>query len=762
VTPPAQGGHPGGGRLSRAVARFLIRMRWFVIGFWALACLGSLFVLPTLSESQGGNDLNGLLPDDTPAIATEQRSLEIFGFPLLGRTVVVQRDAAGLSRRAQARTLISAVAVNSQRYQDNGLRGALPITNALGLFPASRESDTTALTYLLFEQGVSFGRQNGAALRYTSRFFEPRDGVVGVTGSVPARAAQGGIIRDSLPLAETLTLTAIVLIVGIAFRSVVAPAVAVLTTGVAYVMTLRLSGAVTEVAGVSSPTELEPVIVALLLGVVTDYVVFYLAALRHELRRGADRLEAAEAATARYGPIVAVAGLAVAAGAGALLVAESVFFRALGPALVFTVLMGLLVAVTLVPAIMAVLGRFAFWPTRPAPSERAVAEERPTRRVRALTALSRSRRLAAMVVAGVVVGLGAMALPLTGLNLGVSFVGSLPADNGVREAAAAARAGFADGILSPTTVLVEDEGIADRTASLDQFGRLLEEQPGVAGVLGPGDVPRRLDRGVLLADSGVAARYLVVLDDPALGAAAVDSIGGLPEQLPDLLESSGLGGARAGLAGDTAAAAYIVAQTEDDLLRIAIAALGANLLMLVLFLRALVAAVYLLVGSVLSLGAALGLTQLLFGELDPGAGLTFYVPFSAAVLLLAFGSDYNIFTVGNIWDAARTRSLPEAIVHAMPGTVSAILTAGLALAASFGLLSVVPLVPFRQLAFVMAVGIMLDVLVVRALLLPAMLVLVGPISAWPSKRLRHGDPPPEPADDVHDAGDPEGSAPAPT
>jgi RND superfamily putative drug exporter len=130
-------------------------------------------------------------------------------------------------------------------------------------------------------------------------------------------------------------------------------------------------------------------------------------------------------------------------------------------------------------------------------------------------------------------------------------------------------------------------------------------------------------------------------------------------------------------------------------------------------------------------------------------------------LPVACVADYNIFTVGNSWEAARTRPLPEAIVSAMPGTVSAILTAGLALAASFGLLSVVPLVPFRQLAFVMAVGIMLDVLVVRALLLPAMLVLVGPVSAWPSKRLHHGDPQSEDASDVHEAEDPDGTARAP-
>jgi len=716
----------------------MVRLRWWVIGFWMIASLVSLFLLPTLSESHGSSDLKGLVPDDTPAVTNELRSVEIFGFPLTGRTILVQRNPDGLSVYDQARTVTNALAVNREKYVDLGpLRGALPITNALGLFPSSSERDTTALTYLLFDQGVSFGQQRRAARAYADRFFDARDDLVGITGSVPARAEQGDIIRETLPLVELLTLSAIVLIVGVAFRSVVAPVVAVLTTGVAYVMTLRLSGAVTQLFGVTSPSELEPVVVALLLGVVTDYVIFFCSALRHELVGGAARLDAAQAATAQFGPIVAVAGLAVAAGTAALGVAESGFFRALGPALVFTVLMGLVVAVTLVPALMAVLGRFVFWPSgarasEPDPEGKAAGDGRTT----LMTRIATRRGTAALAAGGAIVVLLIAALPLGGLNLGVSFVGSLPGDTTVRRAAAAAEAGFAPGILSPTTVLIEGTGVGAQNASLARLGELLEDEPGVAGVLSPGDQPRRIEGGILVSDDGNAARYLVVLDDPALGGTAIDSVRRLDERLPGLLERSGLQGATAGLLGDTATAAYIVEQTEEDLVRIAIAALVANLLMLVLFLRAVVATLYLLAASMLSLTASLGLTTLLFREANPGAGLTFYVPFAGAVLLLAFGSDYNIFAVGTIWDEARHRPLPEAICVVMPRAIRAMLTAGLALAASFGLLAVVPLVPFRQLAFLMAVGIMLDVLVVRALLMPALLTLVGRASAWPSRRLR--------------------------
>ncbi len=283
---------------------------------------------------------------------------------------------------------------------------------------------------------------------------------------------------------------------------------------------------------------------------------------------------------------------------------------------------------------------------------------------------------------------------------------------------------------------MEGDGVTAQRRELAQLGDLLRRQPGVAGVLGPGNQPLRSEVGVLLARSGDAARYLVVLEDAPLGATAINNVDGLADRLPELLARSQLTDATAGLAGDTATVSSIVADTKRDLVRIAVTAISANLLMLLLFLRAVVATLYLLAASLLSVAASLGLTTLLFEHLTPGQGLTFYVPFAAAVLLLAFGSDYNIFGVGHVWDEARHRPLRDAIASAMPATTRAIAVAGMALAASFGLLAVVPLVPFRQLAFAMFVGILLDVFVVRFLLMPALLTVVGPVSAWPSRRLK--------------------------
>ncbi len=136
----------------------------------------------------------------------------------------------------------------------------------------------------------------------------------------------------------------------------------------------------------------------------------------------------------------------------------------------------------------------------------------------------------------------------------------------------------------------------------------------------------------------------------------------------------------------------------------------------------------------------MGLTTLLFQNILGGEGLTFYAPFSAAVLLIALGSDYNVFSVGSIWDEAKRRPLAQALIIAVPRASHAITVAGLILAATFALVAIIPLSTFRQIAFAMTVGLLLDTLIIRPVLTPAVLTLLGRWASWPSKRVTTGEP----------------------
>ncbi|MEV6964540.1 MMPL family transporter [Hamadaea sp. NPDC051192] len=714
----------------KVYAWVLVALRWLVVAFWVVAAIAAVRLLPAVG--QGGEDLSQLVSVGNPAVQTEVRSYDKFGFPLLSRVAVVQRDPRGLPLDVQAKAVSRARAVTEGQYADvQPILAAVPITNEKKLLPGSREDGTTIITYLFTRPDVSLAEQVDAADQFVAKYYGPQDHVVGVTGSVPARVEQGRIVLSSLTWLEVATVAAVFVIVAFAFRSVVAPVLALAVAGLAIVITLRVGGALAERFDVAVPQETQPLLVALLLGVVTDYVVFYVSALRVHLDDGMDRLSAARLATARFSPIIMTAGATAAAGTGALIVAGTPTFRAFGPGLAVAVTIGMVVAVTLVPALLAILGRAVLWaPGRSRRRPKAVREPRGWW-ARTLTWPGFS----VVVLVACVGGLLWAALPVRHMTLSVSFVDALPATHPARQAAQQAEAGFAEGILSPTEVLVEGAGVTGKTAELARLRDALAHEPGVAAVVGPDDRLIEQVRPLFEAKDGSAARYLVVLSDEPLGAHAIQTVTQLQADLPALADRAGLGDARLSLGGDTAVADVIVDQTVADLGRIALAALVANLLFLALYLRALAAPLALLACSVLAILATLGLTTRVFEDWLGNDGITFYVPFAAAVLLVALGSDYNIFGIGPAWREARRRPLRDALAVTLPESARAIRAAALTLAVSFGLLALVPLRPFRELAFALSTGILIDAFVVRSLLAPALLAVIGSAAQWPGRYL---------------------------
>ncbi len=225
-----------------------------------------------------------------------------------------------------------------------------------------------------------------------------------------------------------------------------------------------------------------------------------------------------------------------------------------------------------------------------------------------------------------------------------------------------------------------------------------------------------------------------MLDEPPLGGSAVNTFRELRADASTLLRDAGIDprSVRLSFAGDTALAAETIDQTVDDLVRIVIVVGVLMVLLLGVFLRALVAPLFLVAVSLLAFLAALGLTALIsvaFGV----RSVSFFVPFASAVLLISLGSDYNIFLVGRVWATARRIPLREAIVEAAPAASRAITVAGVTLAGSFAALALVPLRPLQQFAVAMSVGIVLDTFLVRAIITPAMLAAAGPISGWPGR-----------------------------
>ncbi len=736
-------------------AWLVVRLRWPIVVIWLITAVVLTTKLPSIDEAQSGA-LGDLVPTNSAALDAELRSSELFRFPLLSRTLVIQRDPAGLSAREQAEAVRRGVALNRGRYPElERVAGALVVTNALGKPPFSRERSTTAITYLFFRPEVSPGDREILAQRFIDRRIEPEyRGFVGVTGAVAARSAQATEIEEALPLVEIGTVLLVLLVVGLHFQAIGAPLATLLAVGIAYLVSIRLIASIGQQVGISVPSEVQPVIVVLLFGVVTDYSVFFLSRIRSRLAAGEDSRTATIEGTAELLPIIITAGITVVAASAALVVAKLGFYQAFGPGTAMSVLIGLLVSVTLIPALLAIGGRALFWPRRPGIEHRETSgdeaahpgDDRPVRSP--ALRLATERPLATTLVVGGLLLVAASGTLRT--ELGNPLIRGLPESSTTRQAYAQASQGFAPGILSPTVLFVEDRGVTGQRDRLVRFQRMLSDQPGVAEVVGPADQPVERTFGGVYSRTQDAARLFVVLRSDPLGARAIRALRRIQDRLPRMLEASGLPDARASVSGDTAIVAETVDGTRSDLGRIAPASLAVVLIILVAFLRALVAPLYLVAASVLGLFASLGLATFVFQDWLHYGELAYYVPFATAVLLVSLGSDYNVFLVGRIWSEARLRPLRIAVATAGTRAATPITIAGVVLSASFALLAVVPLHAFRELAFTMAVGLLIDAFLIRTLLVPALICLVGERSAWPGPRLRpieHSAPSPgAPAD----------------
>ena len=345
------------GLLARGFAAVVVALRFLIPVAWVAAVVAATISLPQLG-SEGGAPIGDIVPEHSDAEQATQTASERFGFPLATDTAVVQRNEAGLSPATQRRSFRAALATTrggGPAPASCAARSRSPTRPPPRSKPVG--TATTMLTYLAFEQGLGGATRVDLAEQYADGELGGESGdVVGVTGAVPARQAQFEAIDDSLPLIEGASIVAVLLIVAIAFRSIGAPLVTLFTGAVAYLLMIRLVPWAGARLGIAIPAEVEPVLIVLLLGLVTDYSVFYLSAMRRRLLGGDERLPAARAAVSETAPLVFAAGLIVAAGTAALLVGELDFFRAFGPGLALTTLISLLVAGTLVPALMGIFG----------------------------------------------------------------------------------------------------------------------------------------------------------------------------------------------------------------------------------------------------------------------------------------------------------------------------------------------------------------------------------------------------------------------
>ena len=324
--PPSEQLGPAAGVLARGYAFVVVGLRYLIVAAWAAVAVLAILFLPPLNATSDG--LADLIPPGSAAAHAESDAARLFGFPIDAAVAIVQRDPHGMPAATRDRAIRQAIAVDRQVSGQPGqlataaaalaqagqpdaaqvlsgpvspgppggiadLAGAFPLPNTPGLLPGTKEQSTTVITFLYFRPGTAFGVQTAGAGAYVHWFLNrPADDVVGVTGPVPAEYDQSQIIGKDLEWVELLTVVAIALIVGLRFRSVGAPLATLTCAAAAYVIAVRVVAWLAQRMGVTLPPDLDPVLVVLLLGVSTDYTVFFLDGMRARLAGGEPRVRA--------------------------------------------------------------------------------------------------------------------------------------------------------------------------------------------------------------------------------------------------------------------------------------------------------------------------------------------------------------------------------------------------------------------------------------------------------------------------------------
>lgn len=544
-------------------------------------------------------------------------------------------------------------------------------------------------------------------------------------------AAFAGI--DGLLLA--VALAAVLVILVIVYRSFILP-IAVLATSL-FALTVALLVvwwlAKWDILLLSGQTQ--GILFILVIGAATDYSLLYVARFREELRVQQDKgIATGKAIRASVEPILA-SGSTVIAGLLCLLFSDLKSNSTLGPVASVGIIFAMLSALTLLPALLFVFGRVAFWPKRPKYEPEVVHAENgiPASGIWSKVAhLVEQHPRAIWVSTLIVLLLGAAFVPTLKAD-GVSQSDLVLGSSEARDGQQALGEHFPGGSGSPVYIIVDETQaaqVADVVLNNDNF-----ETVTVTSADSPsGSAPITAD-GIVPLGSGKAPAPVVVEGQVLLQATLVEApdseeaqkaIRSIRQTFADENISAVVGGVTA-TSVDTNDASI-----HDRNLIIPIVLL-VILVILMLLLRSIVAPLLLVVTTVVSFATALGVAALLFNHVFSFPGADPAVPLYGFVFLVALGIDYNIFLVTRIREETKTHGTRLGILRGLTVTGGVITSAGVVLAATFAALYVIPILFLAQIAFIVAFGVLIDTLLVRAFLVPALFYDIGPKIWWPSK-----------------------------
>ncbi|AAZ57030.1 conserved hypothetical protein [Thermobifida fusca YX] len=608
---------------------------------------------------------------------------------------------------------------------------------------------------------------------------QPIDGVdvyvAGPAGLVADLSAAFGGIDSTLLF---VALGAVLIILITVYRSPILPIVVILTAMLALVLAAALVYVAAAEEWVQLNGQSQGILFILVVGACTDYALLLVSRYRETLQENARPLEAIRTAVrGTVEPILASGGTVI-LGVLCLLASDLASNRGLGPVAAIGIAAALIAALTFLPAVLLLLGRVAFWPFRPVFEGEASEDTEPTEtvlrrhRLWGAIATSVSRHPRRYWVATAVALLAAAAFVPQFRAEGTSDFDIFRTEVDSVVGQEVLEDGFGHAVTAQPAVIIADADHMDEVIKaaegvdgVTEVTPLTEapEMPGgpPAGEDGaPGGPPAGEDGAQGGPPPGVAGGSEGGADGPPPGVAGGQDTAAEPKVVDGrvLLEASlsepaesteaveitrelrdavhAVDGANALVGGPSAESLDTLDTATRDLYVVVPLVLAVVLLVLIVLLRSLVAPVLLIITTVVSFGSALGVGALVFNHLLDLPGADPGVPLFAFVFLVALGIDYNIFLVTRVREEAVNFGHREGVLRGLTVTGGVITSAGVVLAATFAALTVVPLLFLLQLAFLVAFGVLLDALIVRSLLVPALSIDVGRAMWWPSRLAR--------------------------
>lgn len=681
-----------GGRIAARISALLTGRR----SAWAVLAVFVVLLLAVMGGMRGAGPAAGMdaLPDSSESSRAAAIASTMEGSRYQPVFAVVTR-ADGTALTAEDTAAIETLRTDLAEVSGREAMGPMPAEDGeadLVMTTVDSEADKETIDAMI------------ADLRTAADDSVPAELSVSVTGG----PAVGSDIRGAFAganftlLAVTIAVVAVLLL--LTYRSPVLWLVPLTVVALAD----GAAGAVTSTLGEQFSLAFDTgVISVLVFGAGTNYALLLISRYREELHSHTDHRAALATAWIRTAPAIIASNITVVLALMTLLAAVMPATRGLGIAAAAGLLIALIAVLFPLPALLAVAGRKVFWPFVPKPEDAATRKDDAEHGPFAKVARTVTRRPAIAAVVSVAL-MAVLATGLIGTRVGLAQDEQFASANESSTGFAVMAEHYGAGESAPHQIVV-------REATADTAIETAESVPGI-------------DRASL---SGTTPEGWAVLS--AVGTAQPESPEAVREAagLRDALHS--LAGADAMVGGSTASAMDVRADSTRDLLVVAPMILAVVLLVLMVLLRAVIAPLVLLTVNVASAVAAIGLGLWAGRLLLDIPALDVTVPLLAFLFLVALGVDYTIFLVHRARLEAATHGTTQGMVRAVGSTGVVITSAGVVLAAVFAALGVLPLVVLGQLGLIVGLGVLLDTLLVRTVLVPALFALIGDRMWWPTR-----------------------------